>query len=223
MPFDQANHVLVQARFNRELASVPADVVINTFVFDKAGLVTGNGYAEIVERLDTFYYGLTGAQAASVGSYLHNALSGLTYYLRDTDAAKGTPGEEIESDDFTRTSAISSSLPPDVALCVSYRAAPPVTARRRGRIYLGPLRGGSTLVDSDGKLLDAAHDNIVAAAEGLSTSSGSNPVRWVVASRAGNTAADIVSGYVDSSFDTQRRRDPSTEVYLRHPDDWDIS
>lgn len=224
MPFNQPGFIICQARFGRgsTAGGLPADQVINTFVF-RDDAVTGNGYAEVVNRLEDFYYGLSGTQTATLGSYLHNSVDSLTYYLRDADAAPGTPGEEIESTAFTQTASISSSLPPDVAVCLSYRGPVPDTKRTRGRIYLGPFRGGSTLVDSDGRLATGAHDNMLAAMAGLASTSETNSVRWTIASRAGNSSEDIVRGYIDRAFDTQRRRDPQSQVYDRQPDEFTVA
>lgn len=51
------------------------------------------------------------------------------------------PPRPVQTRTFTFPAPINptSGLPPEVAACLSYRAAPPNTKRRRGRIFLGPL------------------------------------------------------------------------------------
>lgn len=215
--FTLAGHTIVQARFPR----TNADVIINTFVFDRG---VGDD-ANIVNRLNTFYFGLNsvGGQVQPLALIMSKSLQTPTYYMRDADQAVGTPGRELAgTGTFPGTRG---DLPNDLAICASYRAALPNGPRRRGRLYIGPLHGvipggSAALFDTLGRIHSGAKDIVNQAAQGLATVSPSNPVRWVIASRVGNTSAPITRGYVDSHFDTMRSRDPGTEFFGRANDAW---
>jgi hypothetical protein len=214
MPFTLPNHFMVQARFGREVSG--ADPVINTFVFE-GQVETAN--ASIRDRLDQFYTGLATGQGTSLRARMSVDLSSLVYNIRPADAGVGFPGTEVPSLLWTPP-AIANRLPMDCCIAISYRAAAPFTARRRGRIYLGPL--AINAIDASGTAPAAVITDFSAAAKGLASVSVANPVLWKIASRVGNSAAEIKSGFVDKHLDTQRRRDPGTEFFGRRPDTWSL-
>jgi hypothetical protein len=160
----------------------------------------------IRDRLDTFYTGLAGAQTTPLRTFMAKELASLTYWMRAADAVVGTPGTEVPSDTWTAPT-VTTSMPPDVAVCISYRTDPPNTPRRRGRIYLGPLAYLTALQSSGGQIVSGARTDFAEAAKGLASDSILEPVKWVVASRVGNAAGEITNGHIDAGFDTQRRRD----------------
>jgi len=102
-------------------------------------------------------------------------------------------------------------LPTEVAVCLSvhgvFESGQP-KARRRGRVYLGPL-GVGTLNDAGGgktavepTFLTDMLDAYEAAWAGLTTAGLSHAV-W---SSADNEAYPVVEAWMDNAFDTQRRR-----------------
>lgn len=106
-------------------------------------------------------------------------------------------------------------LPPEMAICLSFQAAraPGMKqARRRGRIYLGPL--GFTSVGTTEFVPTTQVDLIKgAAATLLAASNAATTWRWVVHSpTTGPTSwVKVDEGWVDDAFDVQRRRGiPST-------------
>jgi len=203
----------VQARFTR---GTVGDVIINTFVFKGSG-PDAPSMADIKARLDIFYGGLAGAQVGTLKARLHNSITGVTYYGRPANAAPGIPGEELPGA-VGIASPGGNSLPPDVCVALSYRAALPNGPSRRGRIYFGPLLVAA--VDPFGVLNAAFRTDLIEAAKGLASTSVANPVEWMIASRKNNTSSRIVRGYVDSAMDTQRRRDPVTQKFGRTADAW---
>lgn len=209
--------MMVQARWPR----AGADNAINTFVFDYGLQTEPAAQLSIRDRLDTFYQGQGNDPSfptQTVISYLSNQISGPpVYYMRPASAAVGDPGTEVQSL-ITQLPPAANRLPEDVAICLSYRAPAPYTARRRGRIYLGPLNVGS--LETTGRIKATTRTVLNGAAANLSSESATNPVYWSIASRVGNVAADIVEGFVDQFFDTQRRRDPSTETFGRTESTW---
>lgn len=111
---------------------------------------------------------------------------------------------EVE-DTFTLADATGGELPLEVAICLSFQGdqiSGQPQARRRGRIYLGPLETG--VVDLDGFVATAVHQDIATAAGVLLAASGLWD--WVVYSPTEDTSADVTNGWVDNEFDTQRRR-----------------
>lgn len=99
-------------------------------------------------------------------------------------------------------------LPPEVAICLSFQGAKisgVPQARRRGRVYLGPLnitgmdlgRPGASIVTTfsgaGNTLLDA----------GVATAGDWN---WAVYSTVNGGTAEVADGWVDNEYDTQRRR-----------------
>ncbi len=215
MPFNLANHLLAVARFERE----DGDAVMNTFYFDTVG---GGGSDDVVNRLNAFYIGVPNQPTLPVARMLSPRITSLTYYIRAANAAPGIPGEELAQPTFVRTAAGVGELMADAAVCASYRSGSPYTARRRGRIYLGPL-AGDVLDTTNGLIKTDFRNALATACEGLASESLADPVRWVIASRAGNTSSRVQEGYVDEHFDTQRRRDPGAEFFGRRPSTWDIA
>jgi hypothetical protein len=214
--FTLPGYTIVQARFPRS----DADLVVNTFIFQR-----GNGTDQmIVNRLENFYFGIQSTNGRKVADYLSPKMQGPSYYMRDADQEVGSPGRELPGINVVPPGE--DELPPDLAVCASYRAALPNSKRRRGRIYMGPLRGGlvvgSPIISPQGRVNLGIRVTLNAACSVLAGASATNPVRWVIASRVGNTAEVVRRGYVNPHFDTMRSRDPHTEFFGRAEDEWDV-
>lgn len=99
-------------------------------------------------------------------------------------------------------------LPPECAVCVSFEGLPTSgipQARRRGRIYLGPM--DTTTLASNGRPSPTAINGIVSAADDLLTASlTATTWLWCVWSTVDGGNTPIARGWVDDEFDTQRRR-----------------
>lgn len=201
-------------------SELPADAVINTFTFfgggadNTPGIVAGamepfvlNWYndADSPQTNPLSYY--IGPQIVRTGNPLaltwrevHLDTGILGPIVRQTNNALGASGSTIP-------------LPAEVALCMTHTAdltlipeeagSEHPAARRRGRRYLGPL--GFTdatdvvdgyLIPSDLLIADAVEADRRLADTGFE----------VVWSRAGNTQFEVIQGWVDDEFDTQRRR-----------------
>lgn len=119
-----------------------------------------------------------------------------------------------------RVSALSQApLPSEVALCGTYHAALGGTveeqviggvttrprARKRGRLYIGPLVQPAVGAIVNGEVRPAVNlqEDIEYACEQLVAG---GPSDWVVWSRAAGLTYIITGGWVDDAFDTQRRR-----------------
>nr|CRY97358.1 hypothetical protein [uncultured prokaryote] len=99
-------------------------------------------------------------------------------------------------------------LPSEVAACLSFqgtRTPGSPQARRRGRVYIGPLLATT---NTSGRPSSGLITNMIGAAQqlyddiGTVTSAGS----WAVWSPTDGLAVPITNGWVDNAFDTQRSR-----------------
>jgi len=99
-------------------------------------------------------------------------------------------------------------LPPEVSLCGSFQA-PPASgipqARRRGRIFLGPLNIGT--IAGTGRPTPGSVTILRNALEALRVASAAAATwEWSVFSTKNLVNYSITNGWVDDEYDTQRRR-----------------
>jgi hypothetical protein len=195
---------LFQVAFERDSA-LPEDRAINTL------------WAQLDNDADALSWATDiGAALTTAGpggfvpsNFLSDALSG-DFSIRAYDQADAEPRSPvfILEDSFVPSS--SQALPSEVAVCLSFRAtlvSGTVAARRRGRIFFGPLSVNAIQdvvqephVDPDlaTALLDFA--------EAIKDSATALGGAWIVWSRAGAIGYDVTFAWVDDTFDTQRRR-----------------
>lgn len=178
--------------------NLPANFMTNSLWFD---VVDGSDYPLILGVLEDAYNELLAELSNLITQGPHDV-----QFYRQSDPEPRVPTYEGT---FSFSAAPSGSpLPREVAICCSFQA-PKVSgesqARRRGRVFLGPL--DSATIGTDGRP-DAACIT-AAAAFGetiLSASQASTSWKWAVFSRVNNTGSEVSDGWVDNSFDTQRRR-----------------
>lgn len=211
------------------LSNLPQDRYINTFAFHKpAGGVTGADSSHIAELLTEFYATPVPGHADPIASYLSKAIipePDPVINIYDADAT-GSP-IAVESILGFAPAGHVPSLPHEVALCLSFHGdvsalgeegpVDPVTgkktrprARRRGRVFIGPLSSSALAAVNDvpGRPLPELVTMISLAANRMMIdSSGLAPgMKWAVHSRKTGEMHDVVGGFVDNEFDTQRRR-----------------
>jgi len=99
-------------------------------------------------------------------------------------------------------------MPSEVAVCMSFqatRASGQSQARRRGRLYLGPLRTG--ILGTDGRPATANVTTIFNAASTLGAASRASAAwEWSIFSPTSGLMLPVDNGWIDNAFDTQRRR-----------------
>jgi hypothetical protein len=147
-------------------------------------------------------------------------------YKIDTEA-RHEPLTTLTYDPPNRSSG-DTALPSEVAVVMSFRSTespglPP--ARRRGRIYLGPLNVAAIGVVGGTVVPARVHPTFVSAIIGkatilkaaLTAAGGSWVVHSATLMREGSATPDHVvnAGYVDNAFDVQRRRGIASN--LRQP------
>lgn len=185
-------------------SALPEDRYVNTFHF-----LSPSAYATdsplIATAIDAFYSVVNLNNA--VGTYLSPYVS-RDYEIRTYDMDDASPRVPTIYEHQLPAVSINGPLgtiPEEAAVCLSYHAIPPVTARRRGRIYIGPLCGAAlqAATDSAPSRVSGALVNALNASAVVLVDSG---LGWCVYSPTADTWSVIVAGWTDNAFDTQRRR-----------------
>lgn len=180
------------------VSNVPADFVQNVWsvIADSDADVADAGVA-----IRAWY-------TANIGK-LSNLVASTNHRMKFFRRADPIPRQPFE--DFTWNlvgSMGTTPLPPEVAICTSFQGAPTSgvnQARRRGRIYLGPL--AQTTMGTDGRVSSATVTQLVAAAQTLLTASDTAlNWSWSVYSPTSGGGVIVDNGWIDNEFDTQRRR-----------------
>jgi hypothetical protein len=192
---------------------LPEDICTNTWHFytEEADPVVGATSA--VAQLEGFYE----AVDSLLASYLNAEFVARAYDLTDNEPRVPIYEQVIETVLGTGT-----GLPSEVAICLSYRAtleSGTNPARRRGRIFLGPLDqevGGAA--GGDYMVSPSTQEQIAEAATGLCDAGVSGDTFWAVFSPTIAGASPwslseleaasqrVTAGFVDNAFDTIRSR-----------------
>lgn len=182
------------------LSGLPTDRFVNTFHFSGTGTLATDG-DEIAARLNDFYLGAT-VGTGTICRYLANAIIGGTIKVYDmADAEPRIPNENPVGSLDTRASAV--DLPREVALVLSLHGVPPITPRRRGRLFIGPLNTGA--LDTSGKPLGDFMNSLRRAQERM-MAQDDNDLRWVIYSPTTGLFPFVTAGWVDEAWDTMRSR-----------------
>lgn len=183
-----------QARL-QGVSNLPQDVYENTYYFDVQDGPLEPGFGGSAEEVAD---GLAAAYPANL------PLAGIDgFEVRAYELAGGQP---IFQKDYPTFAMPGNTGPGEVAICLSYAGVDDPersTARRRGRVFLGPLastpisapRPNATLI---GQVLDFGED--------LASIGTANGVTWHLYSQTDQTSVKIESIWCDDSWDTQRRR-----------------
>lgn len=183
-------------------SGLPEDAAQNVWHFNAATDSTAEA-DDIAAALKAFYDGIDSFLSTTINA----AATTVTFYDL-SDPVPRVPYHEVNigQDMITGTTA----LPDEVALVMSFHAAPlsgVAPARRRGRVFIGPLAQAAAGAGAAGNRPAAAFITAVDnAGTALKVESDNSVWAWAVYSRVLNTAADVVNGWVDDAFDTQRRR-----------------
>lgn len=185
-------------------SALPEDVAVNNWSFDLASLGDTN-YDQVRDFLNAFYDGIS----VYISRAINPDAASVKIYARD-DAEPRVPRYEslLTIDD----DQAAGGLPEEVAVCFSFRgvlASGAPAARRRGRVYLGPLN--NLVLDADSgtnrsRVAIAFATDVFEAYEaawGALTTAGNVHEVWSSANDEGYT---VVQAWMDNAFDTQRRR-----------------
>lgn len=189
-----------------------AQITLKTTDANPANYVVNNLYVGGSGDIASYATGLTAAYKAfydAVRPYYPIEVAQNGHIIKYYDLPGAVPNYPILETTFNLTTApTGAGLPSEVASCLSFQGARQAgfpQARRRGRIYLGPLLAS---VNSAGRPAAGFRTAIAAAATTLRTTiSGltTNP-SWVVWSPTNGSSVPVTNGWIDDSFDIQRRR-----------------
>jgi hypothetical protein len=206
--------VILQVRFD-----TPSGVMVNTFNFHATSYLTYALHAaDCIDEVKKFYEDDGGSGTSSIGAAMANYVA-RGYTLRAYNRADPTPRVPLLAFSALHATVSPTTLqhiPMDVAMCLSYHAAPPVTRRRRGRIYLGGvmddwlIEGGPGTPPRFNTTAATVATRVVTAATALAA----HEVGWSIWSEAAGGASKIVGGFIDTEPDTQRRRGVTTPSKL---------
>lgn len=195
-------------------SAIPEDIVTNTFYFDGDDGNTDAAYHSAVSTMLTAFY------VAMQDRISDHILSPLTCKLYDMRDAEPRVPEFTFPIVISRV-AIDGLVPNEVALVLSFQAdavSGLIQARRRGRVYIGPICSTSNLIDTVGECrpTTAFLNDVASAASALATPlalAGTGSMSWAVYSPTTDATQsiddafnDVTNGWIDNSFDTQRRR-----------------
>lgn len=192
------------------VSAKPEDTYTNTFHFacDSANSALASA-GEAIDRLKSFYIDGT----PSVSTYINNLVprSTTSTHIKAYDLDDPMPRTPLDVDYFQLDAAVAATrTASELCMCLSYHGAAvsgQSMARRRGRIYLGPLCNNS--VDSTSGMLTASHLTVLRTAASTMKALNDGDLSWVVWSRAGNSSAVVTGGWTDDAPDVQRRREAS--------------
>lgn len=226
-------------------SGLPRDRFVNTFHVEAPGPATAAEAEAVAEEVRDFYIQDVGATAENVSDQFGDAVAygGHEVRMYPIDVATGAnllgdgepPLWTEEFDHLGRGAGVPrTGYPSEVACCLSFKNTTDggvPSRRRRGRIYLGPLKlsVGEEAAFQIPKILLGVRELFVDAAVELKTRLDAAGFTWVIysrpyagrdlgdelrsdgsplpaiAARAGSTH-EVNSFFVDDAFDIQRRR-----------------
>lgn len=152
-------------------------------------------------QVTTFYAAIDGNLSALIAATGHR--------IRCYDLADTKPRAPVRDQGAGTLSLGTGALPPELALCMSFQAprqSGVSQARRRGRLYLGPL-SSTAYTTSTGFPTSTILTNIGNAVQNLlDASQAATTWAWAVYSPTTETAIEVNDAWVDNAFDIQRRR-----------------
>lgn len=205
-------------------SGLPQDVVVNDFAFKFSGTPSAADYANVMDAVSGFYRDVQ-ASGLSVGEHISNwvdraATHELAAYQITTPPMGspvattpwlGPPTAQAASGMVTEAAAVLSFHADLTGVLEEFGTTHP-RARRRGRVYIGPLVGGSgTLVTTTPPYLLASNLTLTMrqAAVAMQAAALADGWTWSVWSRKDTLLRAVVGGWTDNAPDTQRRRGPA--------------
>jgi len=181
-------------------STVSEDAVTNTWHFNVTGDEETTA-ANITSDLAAFY--------EAMDTYKSDLQSWTTNRVKWFNMSDPEPRVPILDTTMSLTGASSSqSLPHEVTAVLSFHgtyASGASQARRRGRIYFGPLN--TTVMTDSGHFASAFCTALATAGDVLlATSVADTDYDWAVYSPTAGLSYPVVGGWVDNAPDIQRRR-----------------
>jgi len=209
----------------QSVTGLPEDVYTNDFALTFVGEASASDLEDAANNIRDFY-SVDGGKVHTIRDWLSTAVADTANNFHvDIYLVPELPATLLGSPVFTKTYTVAATstdggLPEECSAVLSFHAdltgipeesgATRPRARRRGRVFIGPLRAGASDQTSPPmRVHQDLQDDLVLAAEALAVDMGADAWFWEVWSRADNVMRDVVGGFVDDAFDTQRRRGPA--------------
>ncbi len=205
-------------------SNIPTDVVVNTWHFNTSGAIIPSDHANIASKLTAFYQAINTKLSPSLN------INGMAHTIKQYLVTPGGPGgpddvfgSPLDITNFTLSDPGASGFPAEVAVALSMKAstfnvseevgATRPAARRRGRIFLGPMATSSSTPSAttlELRVENATQLLIRDQAVLMHTALGalSPAIKPSVYSVADGLARAVVQYSVDNAFDTIRSRGP---------------
>lgn len=216
-----------------KVSGIPEDAVENVWHFASDTADThATVQTDIVSKLTTFYNTDLGASMANtlafyMGGQLARTTNSCSFRTYFTDDLTGATffGSPVATTSWTLgTGGAGTSFPSEVSACLSFHGdltdipeteanpvPPPAffrpAARRRGRLFIGPLVSGTSDATGDIHVAATYRADLAAAAANVMAQNDTLSA-WVVWSKMDGAVYPVAGGFVDNAFDTQRRRGP---------------
>jgi hypothetical protein len=190
----------------RTQTGIPADNIINTFAFQWVGSGAPD-FETLVLLIDAFYDELGTDVFSNV-----LAIATDSHQVKIYDLTDPSPRPPVHVGYFSQSGG-TNPLPAEVAICASFQGiqeAGHPQARRRGRIFIGPLRQATVATGSDGypRISTSARTALATACTDLQANASMSDWAWCVWSRSDDELYIVNNGWIEDEFDTQRRRGP---------------
>lgn len=195
----------------------PDDRYVNNLAFEGSNLVAD--LADLHTAITNFYTDVPTGGTSSIIGLMSEQVAADGHQIRYYDLAVAPPSLPILIEELVLPVApTADGYPEEVAWCMSFRGAPVagnntgpgphLPARRRGRIYIGPLAEvvGVNGVPSVRPDMALADDVLLSADDTLGASLLANGYEWGVWSPTDAALYPVQLVWMDNAFDTQRRR-----------------
>lgn len=186
-------------------SGIPRDAITNTWHFVNDSAVATD-FDNVRDMLRDFYTVVPTPGSGSIASFMSKSLNGPAIVKAYNMAAPIPRAPAYESSFPITFASTSDDLPSECAIVLSFQAPRESglpQARRRNRVYLGPF--ASSANSASGRPGIAARV-ASAARDMLEASDSSVAWRWVTYSPTTEEFHLVTNGWVDNSWDTQRRR-----------------
>lgn len=196
------------------------DEIVNTFAFRQSIPPDEDDFHEMTQLIDDFYNTVPAGYSRPAHFISEMVSRSATHHIDYYKIQTGGLGSPIWTDDWLGPASPGSAnlnLPSEVAAVLSFHGdlsgvleeagATRPKARRRGRIYFGPLTTDAIDTTQDSPLLrDSLLLPLRSNAVQLIDDSLTQSHVWCVWSRANAELYPVVGGWTDNAPDTQRRR-----------------
>lgn len=190
-------------------SGLPEDRIVNVFHFVGGGTYSADA-ATAVTKVAEFYNGLGVGQTNSIAGYLSSWVN-RTAEIRTYDLTTAKPRVPTITPLELNPYLSDNGLPEEVALVTTFYGSPPITRRRRGRLYIGPLNSNTSVINFGNQAAPSAPNPVIIGDLRIATQTlaAIDSVQWCIRSTLpSENFVPVAGGYVDNAFDTQRRRGP---------------